>query len=497
MRPAFLTFAVAVALSAQSSTYWPGREWRTSTPEAQGIDSHALAAVLDRIAEKRLGVHSLLVIRHGYAVLNATFYPYDPAVPHDLASITKTITSTLTGIASGQGILDLDRPLLSFFEDERPARPDEQKQRITVRHMLRMESGLDCGYLPGERELEQMKRSPNWVAFALALPMKYEPGTHAAYCSPGYHLLGAALGAAARQTEFEFAKKNLFEPLGIRDALWPPDAQGRSHGWGDSHLYPRDVAKIGYLYLNQGKWNGKQIVPAAWVAMSTAPHPADRNGPGGLGYEWGASNGPNGRQFGASGRGGQSLVVWPDLDTIVVITAGGNAGQLAPLIRQAIKSDTALPAVPAAVRQLQEKAAAAVKPPPAEAVAAPPATAAAVSGVVYHFPINPSRLDSLALHFQGERASVAVNYLGEELTFPVSLNGQYALGPNGPLHLPAGARGKWVSENEFQLDLNFTANINHYDLRVRFSGDIVEVIANEASGLIRDGKLTGTRKRTN
>ena len=494
MRLPLLALLFAAALAGQNGSYWPGAQWRTATPESQGIDSQALAAVLDQVGEKHLGVHSLLVIRHGYAVLNASFYPYDPAVPHDLASITKTITSTLTGIAVGKGILDLDRPLLSFFPNERPADPDEQKRLITIRHMLRMESGLDCGYLPGERELEQMKRSPNWVQFALALPMKYEPGTHAAYCSPGYHLLGSALGAAAGQTELEFATKNLFDPLGIRDVVWPPDAQGRSHGWGDSHLYPRDVAKLGYLYLHRGEWNGKQIVPAEWVAMSIAPHPADRNGPGGLGYEWGASNGPNGRQFGASGRGGQALIVWPDLDMIVVITAGGNAGQLAPLIRQAVKSGTALPPAPAAFQKLQEKAAAALKSPPAEAIAPLPALAASISGAVYRFPVNPSRLDSLSLAFpSATTASVTVNYLGEELTFPIGLDGRYALGSHGPLHLLGGAMGKWTSENEFQLDLNFVANINHYKLSLRFTGDQMEVTADEASGLIRNGKLLGAR----
>jgi len=179
-----------------------------------------------------------------------------------------------------------------------------------------------------------------------------------------------------------------------------------------------------------------------------------------------------------------------------VITAGGNAGQLAPLIRQAIKGDAALPAAPAALKQLQDKAAAATRPPAAEAVAPTPALAASISGAAYGFPVNPSRLDSLALSFQGDRASLTVTYLGQELTFPVSLNGQYALGPYGPLHLLGGARGKWVSDTEFQLDLNFVANINHYDLKLRFNGDELEVTAGEASGLIRNGKLTGTRKRT-
>ena len=138
----------------------------------------ALASAIHQIREEKLGVHSLLVIRHGYVVSDTSFYPYDGTAPHDLASVTKTITSTLTGVAVGSGILKLDQPLLSFFPKESPANPDEKKRSISVGNVLHMESGLDCGFLPGEQELEQMKRSANWVQFALSLPMKYDPGTH-------------------------------------------------------------------------------------------------------------------------------------------------------------------------------------------------------------------------------------------------------------------------------------------------------------------------------
>src|SRR5687767_6209507 len=266
--------------AVQAAEYWPGRQWRTALPESQGIDSQALTAALDQVLQQKLGVHSVLVIRHGHAVLDAYVYPYNPGTPHDVASVTKSITSVLTGIAVGQGILKLDQPLLGFFPSEAPANPDEKKRRITIENMLRMESGLECGYVPGEVELEQMKRSPNWVRFALALPMKYDPGTHSSYCSPGYHLLGSAIGAAARQSELEFGRKHLFGPLGIRDVEWTADPQGRTHGWGDSHFYPQDLAKIGYLYLQGGEWDGKQIVPKDWVATSTAPTTAPRGQPG-------------------------------------------------------------------------------------------------------------------------------------------------------------------------------------------------------------------------
>ncbi len=487
-------WAMCPEVSGQSSTYWPSQKWRTATPESQGIDSAALASAISQVTEKHLGVHSLLVIRHGYAVVNASIYPYDGATPHDLASVTKTVTSVLTGVAVAQKLIRLDQPLLPLFPKEGPADADAQKKKITVGDLLRMESGLDCGYAPGERELEQMKRSANWVQFALSLPMKYEPGTHSAYCSPGYHLLGSSIGAAAHMSEAEFGKKYLFEPLGIHGVVWADDPQNRSHGWGDSHFLPEDLAKIGYLYLHNGEWDGKRIVPADWVAMSTAPATGERGGHGAMGYEWNVVNGPNGRQFGGTGRGGQSLIVWPDLDMVVVSMAGGNAGQMAALVRQAVKSDQPLPANPQGNQGLEECVSAARKPPAANEPSAPPSTAAAISGAVYKFPVNASRLDSLSMTFaKSGAARLDLTYYGQPLSFPIGMDGTYRLGPHGPFHMLAGAMGKWNAENEFLLDINFVANINHYTLDIRFDGDQIDVTANEASGLIRNGKLTGKR----
>jgi len=494
MRSAIFTAAACLSLHA-AGEYWPGETWRIASPESQGIDSQSLTAAVEQVRQRGLGVHSILVVRHGYAVLDAHFYPYDGSVPHDLASVTKSLTSVLTGIAVGQGLVKLDRKVLEFFPEERPESPGEPKARMTVGNLLHMESGLDCGYLPGEQELEQMKRSANWVQFALALPMKYEPGTHSAYCSPGYHLLGSVIAAAARQSELEFGRGHLFAPLGIRDVIWSDDPQGRSHGWGDSHLFPKDLAKIGYLYLHGGQWDGRQIVPADWVALATTPATAGRGAPGALGIEWNASNGSNGRQYGGTGRGGQSLIVWPELDMVVAITAGGNAGQIAPLIRQAAKTNGPLPENAAALRELHSKVADAPNAPAPHPVAPLPPLAAKISGVRYEFPVNPSRIDGISLAFAKE-ARVNVKYLGEELSFPLGLDGVYRLGPHGPLHLLAGARGEWTSENEFLLDLNFVANINHYTLKLRFDGDRVEVDANEASGLIRNGHITGTRRQS-
>ncbi len=295
-------------------------------------------------------------------------------------------------------------------------------------------------------------------------------------------------------SEADFGKKYLFGPLGIRDVVWAVDPQGRNHGWGDSHFYPRDVAKIGYLYLHGGMWNGKQIVPADWVKTSITPPAGGRTAPGGYGIEWNVVNGPTGLQYGGTGRGGQTLWVWPDLDMIVVSMAGGNAGQLAPLIRGAVKSEQALPANDAGDADLKQAATEAVKAPAASAVPALPAMAATISGKVYTFPVNSSRLDSLSLVFGGDGAKINFKYYGDPLSFPVGLDGVYRVGAYGPLGLPAGARGSWIADDyTFTLDLNFIANINHYTLAIKFLPDhTIAVTADEASGLMRNGHLTGT-----
>jgi hypothetical protein len=229
--------------------------------------------------------------------------------------------------------------------------------------------------------------------------------------------------------------------------------------------------------------------------MSITPPPGGRGEPGGFGIEWNATNNANGLQYGGTGRGGQILIVWPDLDMIVVSMAGGNAGQLAPLIRQAVKSDQALPANSDGEAQLQKEMAAASKPPVPVPVPPLPGLATAISGNVYTFPVNSSRLDSLSLAFSKDGAAmVKVKYYGEPLSFPIGLDGVYRVGPYGPLGLPAGATGKWTSENDFLLDLNFIANINHYTLAIHFTPThTIETAVDEASGLMRNGHLIGTQ----
>src|SRR5882724_2351418 len=164
-----LAFACAVAQAwAAPPAYYPTAGWRESTPEEQGLDSQVLAGMVDNISQKHMNVHSVTVIRHGYVVLDTYFYPYKPTATHDVASVSKSITAAITGIAIDKGLLKTDQTILSFFPKDAPADADALKQKITVGDLLSMQSGFDCGFAPGEQELEQMRRTNEWLKYALA-----------------------------------------------------------------------------------------------------------------------------------------------------------------------------------------------------------------------------------------------------------------------------------------------------------------------------------------
>ena len=250
--------------------YWPTSGWYDSTPESQGLRSAILADALLELHDGHVPIHSLLVVRRGVVVLDATFYPFTSGSRHDIASITKSVTSVLVGAAVNTGQLSLSKRLREGIPA--PAAPsDARRDAITVEHLLAMQSGFDCGFGPNERELVAMKESAHWIAYALQLPMRSEPGTEFGYCSPNYHLLSATIQNASGMREDDFARQVLFGPLGISAIGWPRDLQGVTHGWGDLQLQPRDLAKLGFLYLHGGEWEGRQIVSPEWVARSTTP----------------------------------------------------------------------------------------------------------------------------------------------------------------------------------------------------------------------------------
>jgi CubicO group peptidase (beta-lactamase class C family) len=171
---------------AQAPQYWPTQAWRTSTPEQKGLDSEKLADMLELIRQHNVDIHSLLIIRNGFIVLDANFYPFQEGQLHDLASVTKSVTSTLIGIAIGQHkITGVSQPVLSLFPQRQIANRDKRKASVTIKDLLTMTSGLACRFRPHEITLSEMTQSRDWVQFMLNLPMAGEPGGKYEYCSWG------------------------------------------------------------------------------------------------------------------------------------------------------------------------------------------------------------------------------------------------------------------------------------------------------------------------
>ena len=455
--------------------------WPSVDPEAEGFDSARLAAGLDQLAAGGVQVHSLLIVRHGNIVLDAYAYPYDGSTYHDLASVTKSVTTTLIGIAADAGRLDLDAPILSFFRERNVANRTERKAHITVRQLASMTSGLDCPLGRGEDTLDRMLASQDWVQFALDLDTVAEPGTRFGYCSPGMHLLSAILTRATGQSEFEFARTNLFEPLGIAEAYWPADGAGISDGWGGLALHPRDAAKIGQLFLQQGRWNGAQIVSPAWVAAATSIQAGtDGFKSEDYGYGWWIAR-PSEEPmafFRADGNGGQRILGVPGLDLLVVTTGGGFSldEAMAFIVAAATDDWRPLPANPAGVAQLQKAVDRLRTGPLANPIPKLPAKAALLSGHAVSFPANANAIRSLRAEFNPGDA-VAIVTLDAMHESPVremvvGLDGRWYMSRAGR---PIAARGRWLDESTFAIDVDEGPGISLYTLRVVVTGQDVRL----------------------
>ena len=458
------------------------------------MDSEVLADAFDHIREHHTPIHSLTIVRNGHVVLDAYFWPFQNGQFHDLASVTKSVTSTVAGIAIGRRELELNRPLTSIFDQRKIANLDERKKRLTIKHLLTMASGLDCYANRGEITLSQMRASADWTQFMLDLPMRDEPGSRFEYCSGGMHLLSAAITKATGLSALDFARRELFDPLGIGNVAWPADGHGVSYGWGDIHLEPRDMAKLGYLWLNHGRWEDKQLVPVEWMsaAVQVQSRPAGSDEKYGYGLWLQPERQPP--LFEANGRGGQRISVTPEKNVVVVFTGGEfEPGDIGSFILRAIKSDQPLPETPSAVARLATAVEDAAKPP--HPVTFMPPLAGTVSGKRYRLAENPLGLKSFALTFSGTKAAQLQLELGHrsDPPRPIGLDGVPRVSFDGNFGLPVAVSGRWESDSTFVVEYNEIGNINMYRFRMRFSGKDVDVELSERSRVIPSSWFHGTR----
>jgi CubicO group peptidase (beta-lactamase class C family) len=296
--------------------YWPTEIWRTAVPEAQGVDSEVLVTLLERIAERETDIDSLLIVRHGYLVLEAYWHPYDANTRHELASVAKSVTSGMVGAAIQQGyIAGVDQPLIDFFPDLLDA--SDEQAAITLEDMLTMRAGLRC-LDETDTTVEAMQRTDDWAAYMLSRAVVTPPGRTFNYCNGVSHVLSVLVGRATGQPTMDFARAHLFEPIGMTSVSWFRDPDGNpTGGWGLA-LTPRDMARFGYLYLREGAWDGTQILPPEWVTASAQSYTYSPQAGQGYGYQW-WTNTPN--SFEAVGAGGQYIFVRRASDLVVVMTS--------------------------------------------------------------------------------------------------------------------------------------------------------------------------------
>jgi CubicO group peptidase (beta-lactamase class C family) len=302
--------------------------WQTASADSVGLDPAPLEAAVNAIGEGAFpDVDSMLVVRQGRLVHEAYFNDFDRERLHDLRSATKSITSVLVGIAIDQGLLTgVDERVLPRLGGGAGLRnADPRKDAITVEHLLTMTPGLACddwnAASPGNEE--KMYKERDWVKFILDLPMVADPGTRYGYCTGGVVTLGAVIGNASGRRADAYAREVLFGPLGITRAEWELTPTGAVDTGGHIRMRPRDMAKLGQLFLQRGLWNGQRVVSEAWVERSTSFRVRTVSNEE-YGYLWWRRltqrAGAPVPTFYAIGNGGQHIIVAPSLELVAVFT---------------------------------------------------------------------------------------------------------------------------------------------------------------------------------
>jgi CubicO group peptidase (beta-lactamase class C family) len=321
----FISLVVqASALSAQqplseklsrTRDYWPTKGWKTSSPEKQGMDGTQLDKAEKLYSQNFPSAYSFLVIRHGYMVKEAYYNGMSENSANNIFSITKSFISALTGICIKEGLIEsVDQKMLDFFPEYVTEDMDSLKKDITIKHMLTHTSGLGGGH--GE----------DWLKSTVDSKLESKPGEIFSYSNSVPDLLSGIITKKSGMTTFEFAEKELLGPLGITVTKWDTTPKGIYQGANGMFMTPRDLAKLGYLYLNYGYWDGSQILPSDWVRESGSKQ-ASFDRLKAYGYLMWVRQNPDtfkGRKiytYFPYGHMGQYIGIVPELDLLVVMSA--------------------------------------------------------------------------------------------------------------------------------------------------------------------------------
>lgn len=354
-----------------SSVVYPGEAWAISTPETEGVDPAMIDGIVNDIRAGAYGsVDQFLFIKNGKAIADYEFnvdynailaedgdkhphlvteggnhqYNYDhtdwhpyyrDTKLHSLQSVTKSVTSAALGIAIDDGLIkDVNEPVAQFFTDYQYDKSDPRKAVIKLEDFLTMRSGIEWvtegGYNSNEHSTIALEDSDTWIQYVLDRPMDQDPGTVWEYNDGVSVMLGKIVRQATGQRIDEWAKKRLFEPIGIKDFYWKITPDGEADTEGGLYLSTHSLARFGYLFLKDGMWDGEQIISKDWVKASVAPIvedilPDNDDVNVGYGYQWWVTSFGEGKPtiFAGNGYGGQFVMMAPEYDIVVVFNGWG------------------------------------------------------------------------------------------------------------------------------------------------------------------------------
>jgi CubicO group peptidase (beta-lactamase class C family) len=293
-------------------------------PAAEGVSAQGILDFLDAAEKAKIELHSFMMLRHGRVIAEGWWEPYAPDLVHTMYSMSKSFTSTAVGFAVAEGKMKVDDKVISFFPDELPGKVSDNLAKMQVKHLLSMATGNE------KEPTGATIKEENWVKAFLAQNFAHEPGSAFMYNSAATYMCSAIVQKVTGKTILEYLTPRLFEPLGITGMRWETCPRGINvGGWGLS-IQTEGLAKFGHLLLQKGAWNGKQLLPAAWIEEATSKHIQQPGGDKpdrpkaqndwlqGYGYQFWRCQGT---AFRGDGAFGQFTIVMPEQDAVVVMTA--------------------------------------------------------------------------------------------------------------------------------------------------------------------------------
>jgi CubicO group peptidase (beta-lactamase class C family) len=501
--------------------YWPTQGWRTSTPEEQGMDSAKLLEMVEyyekrHVKNEKISIDSITIIRNGYNVSDGYFNPLFPKeTKHMIHSCTKSIMSALIGIAIEEGYIEgVDTLVLDIFDDKNIQNVDARIKDLTLKDLLTMKTGLHSqdSYLYQWKGLFEMQTTDDWTEYILNLSFEAEPGVRFEYSNMASFMLSAIIQKTTGIDTLSFAREHLFGPLEIKDIQWEKNPTGIDIGWARMWLRPHDMAKIGLLYLQKGKWESHQIIPARWVEESLTAHSfpkkyryvynkkgkVDRMTSGGLwmftnlarpfadgyGYQWWLAKSG---MFSAIGVGGQFIMVVPKENLVVVFTSklsGQDAFFPAKLLKKFILPSIVSNEPLAANKDAQSRLSSLSNSPglalEPKDVPELPEIARKISGVTYSLDANPWKYDNFKLVFEPGKDYAEFSYTAKEydvVHYRVGLDGVHRLTETN--NNTYAAVGSWTSPNTFSLNCEIIGYTTKDKWNLTFDIDKDEILVEE------------------